>query len=156
MTATHLTGPIIVGPILKPDGNTQVVGSNFPNAGGVVMSQSATIVQSTSISAPLTSIVIPAYSQILSIDLFSTTLFSAGSFLLIGTTSGGSELTPNVATDTLYKVVFAPDTSARSAVWSNVGPKDVRISAQPNLGGVAGVGTLVVRYVQAKNAPETP
>jgi len=63
MGTTTFTGPIKAGDILNTSGTT--VGSDVANVGYVVMAQTSAVTQASS----ATTIVIPAGSQILEIDL---------------------------------------------------------------------------------------
>lgn len=150
MTTTTFTGPITAGSILETSGST--VGTNVANVGTAILGQGVALTQAGSATAKATTIVVPAGSTIVSIDLFVTTAWSGSSSTLsIGTTATSTELATAVAGGTVGKVVVAPGADAtRTGKWINVGTSDVQINVlSANTGN--GVGYLVVRYIQGPN-----
>lgn len=152
MGTTSFTGPIKAGSILNTSGTT--VGTDVKNSGYVVMSQAAAITQAGTATAATTGIVIPADSQIVSMLLFSTTAWNgAASTISFGTTATSDELvSAGVTSGAIGVATMSPGTSAtRTGLWIDVGADDIPIYAlSANTG--AGVGTLVVTYIQAINA----
>lgn len=148
MGVSTFTGPIKAGDILNTSGTT--VGTDIANVGYVVMAQTASVSQASS----TTTIVIPAGSQILSIDLnVSTAWNGVASTLGIGTTASATALTAAAAVDggTIGIVSAAPGADAtRVGNWVDVGSTDVKATiTSTNTGD--GVGWLTVRYIQAIN-----
>jgi hypothetical protein len=150
MGASHFTGPLISGPILQTSGTT--VGQDVADVGTVIVAQKSAIVQSGTVTTAVsTDIVIPAYSTITAINLIVSTAF-AGTFT-VGTSATATELVATGATITsVGNIAFPPTTGANALLWENTGSSDVRIFIKPSSVG-SGVGTLVVAYIQAINAP---
>jgi hypothetical protein len=145
MGTTTFTGPIKAGDVLNTTGSS--VGS-ISNVGYVVMAQTWPVAQSSS----STSIVIPAGSQILGIDLNVITAWDgAATTLGIGTTVSATALTAAAAVDGVAVgiVSASPGTNAtRAGNWANVGTADVKIVVTSTNTG-AGEGFLTVTYIQA-------
>ena len=74
MATTTFSGPIKAGTISNTTGTT--VGTNVKNVGQVLMSQSFSFAYSTEGSATDTTVVIPANSQIVSIEVNVETAFN--------------------------------------------------------------------------------
>jgi hypothetical protein len=150
MGITTFTGPIKAGNVLNTTGTTP---GTVKNVGFVAMAQTASITQADTATAYETAIVIPAYSHILNIQFLTTTAWNgAAATISIGTSATSNELVSAHSLGTIGQSSGAPGTSAtRTALWSDVGSTDVIIYAlSANTG--AGVGDLVVRYIQAENA----
>jgi hypothetical protein len=152
MGTTTFTGPVKAGDVLNTTGTT--VGS-IKNVGTLVASQSAAVVQSTTAAA--TSIVIPANSTILSIDLFVTIAWSSATTtytISVGTSATATELVASTNANAVGLLALNPGTDAtRTGKWINVGTDDVVIwvdSGAPDT--IPGTGRLVVTYIQAANA----
>ena len=152
MGTTTFTGPVKAGDVLNTTGAT--VGS-IKNVGTLVASQSAAVVQSTTAAA--TSIVIPANSTILSINLFVTTAWSSATTtytISVGTSATATELVAASNVNAVGLQVLNPGTDAtKTGKWINVGTDDVVIwvdSGAPDT--IPGAGRLVVTYIQAANA----
>jgi hypothetical protein len=148
MGQTTFSGPIKAGDI-KDTSGTQL-GVNVANIGNVVLSQTSEIKENTLPSD--TTIVIPANSSIVSIDLLIDKSFSGapGS----DTASCGFNSTADNLTDQdvingngLTNLTPNGDLSDIRN-WINVGPSDVRVRFKNNTSGV-GEGYLRVRYIQA-------
>lgn len=150
MGTTTFTGPIKAGDVLNTTGTTP---GTLKNVGFVAMAQTAPITQAGSATAYATPIVIPAYSHILNIQFLVTTAWDGvASTVSIGTSATSTELVVGQSLGTIGQVSAGPGTNAtRTALWSNTGSTDVVIYVlSANTG--AGVGDLVVRYIQAENA----
>jgi len=152
MGTTTFTGPIKAGNVLDTTGTT--VGS-IKNVGFVEMAQQAAIVQSATAAA--TSIVIPANSTIIAIDVLVTDAWSSATTtytLSVGTSATATELVAATNANAVGRLALTPGTDAtRTALWANVGTSDVQVyvkSGAPDT--VPGAGVLVVRYIQAANA----
>ena len=155
MGTTTFTGPITAGDIVNTSGTT--LGTNVANVGFVEMVQTVAVTQATNgTTAGLytTNIVIPAQSQILSIDLFVNVAWTGvASTVNVGTSATATELA--IASDNtavaIGRLSVSPGTSAtRVNNWVDVGATDVRIYVvSPTTG--SGTGYLSVRYAQAIN-----
>ena len=149
MANTTFSGPIRAGTIRNTTGTT--VGTDVANVGQVVMGQTSKVTQADGI---LTSIVVPANSQIIEMTLYVTTAWDgAASTLGLGTTALATAYTAAgaVAGGTIGIVSVTPGTDAtRTAAFVDVGTTDVKIAITSTNTG-AGVGYLVVRYVQNVN-----
>jgi hypothetical protein len=161
MSATTFTGPIKAGNVLNSDGTGTLAGaggdSGVANVGYAVMAQSQAITQATNGSSAgvfTTDIVIPADSQILSITLTVSTIWSgAASTLGIGTTASATALTAAgaVAGGTKGIVSANPGTvDAAIANWTDVGSTDIQVLVTSTNTGT-GVGVLTVTYIQSNN-----
>jgi len=146
MGTSTFSGPIKAGDIFNTSGST--VGTDVANVGYVVMAQTSAVSQASS----ATTIVIPAGSQILEIDLNVITAWNgAASTLGIGTTASATALTAAAAVDgaAIGIVAAVPGTDAtRAGNWVNVGTTDVKIVVTSTNTG-DGDGWLTVRYIQA-------
>jgi hypothetical protein len=150
MSITTFTGPIKAGNVLNTTGTTA---GTIKNVGFVMMVQIAPITQAATATAYATPIVIPAYSHIVQIQILATVAWSgAASTISLGTSATATELVSAGSVAAIGINGLTPGTDAtRTALWSNTGATDVIVYAlSANTG--AGVGDLVVRYVQAENA----
>ena len=146
MPRTHFSGPITAGTIRDTSGTT--VGVDVSNRGYVVMAQGSAITQS--VAATPTTIVIPAYSAIISIITYALVDFTgASNKYTIGISPAANELTSSAqcATGT---TTAAADNDTEATLWSNVGPKDVQIYVKADNAGT-GKGYVAVQYAQAIN-----
>lgn len=144
MSRTNFSGPITAGNIRDTSGVT--VGQDVSNSGFVTLTQAAKITQKAA-AAPI-SIVIPAYSAILSIQSYAQNDFT-GEFSL-GTTVAANELASS-ATCAVGVSPVSAQTDPEAMAWVNVGDKDVQLYIKSASDGV-GAGYLSVTYVQAINA----
>lgn len=150
MGTTTFTGPIKAGDVLDTTGTTP---GTIKNVGFVMMAQTASITQAGTATAAATGIVIPANSHIVNIQVATTTAWNgAAATISLGTSATSTELVSGGSLAAIGINALTPGTdSTRTAKWSNVGTSDVIIYAlSANTG--AGVGDLVVRYIQAENA----
>jgi hypothetical protein len=152
MGTSTFTGPIKAGDVLNTTGTTA---GTVKNVGFVNMSQQVAVVQSATAAA--TTIVVPANSTIIAIDLFATVAWSSATTtytISLGTTATATELVAATNANAVGRLALAPGTDAtRTGLWVNVGTSDVIIyvkSGAPDT--IPGAGTLVVRYIQAANA----
>jgi hypothetical protein len=150
MGPSTFTGPIKAGDVLDTTGTTAGL---VKNVGFVIMAQTVPVTQAGTATATATSICIPAYSHIVQIQLLNTVAWNGtSSNISIGTTSTATELVSAQSAGAIGINALTPGTDAtRAAKWSNVGANDVIIYALSTNTG-AGVGDLVVRYIQAENA----
>ena len=152
MGTTTFTGPVKAGDVLNTTGTT--VGS-IKNVGTLVAAQSAAITQSTTAAA--TSIVIPANSTIVDIELFVTTAWSSATTtytISVGTSATATELVASTNANAVGLLALNPGTDAtRTGKWIDVGADDVVIWVDSGLPDTTpGAGRLVVSYIQAANA----
>jgi hypothetical protein len=146
MGKTTFTGPIRAGNILNTSGTT--LGQDVKNVGSVVMAQTYPITQALTATALGTTIVLPANSHILNIQMLNTVAWDATDTLSVGTTATATELVALTAM-TVGLVALNPGTDAtRTANWDDIGTTDKRIFVKSANTGV-GVGTITVRYIQA-------
>jgi len=160
---TAFTGPLIAGNVIHSDGtgNLAALGgtTGTANTGYAVMAQSAVVTQASG----ATTIVIPAQSQILSINMMVTTAWTGvASTFSVGATAGTTAATAfSPATESGASaglVAITPSTTAQIANWDNIsnstfqtgGPVDVQIKVTSTNTG-SGVGTLTVTYIQGIN-----
>jgi hypothetical protein len=151
MGKTTFTGPIRAGNILDTSGTT--VGKDVKNVGSVVMVQHVPITQAGSATALGTTVVLPANSHILNIQMVVTAIWSgAATTFNIGTTATATELVALGAGGTIGVIGLFPGTDAtRTANWDDTGTTDKRIFVLSTNTGT-GVGTITVRYIQAHDS----
>ena len=152
MGKTTFTGPIRAGNILNTSGTT--LGQNVKNVGSVVMVQVYPITQALSATALATTIVLPANSHILNMQMIVLTAWDgAATTFSVGTSATSTQLVSGAAGGTIGVIGLNPGSDAtRTANWDDTGTADKRIFVlSANTG--AGVGTLTVRYIQAHDLP---
>lgn len=148
MGTTTFTGPIKAGDIVNTSGST--LGSDVRNTGWVLMAQSWPVTQASG----ATDIVIPADSQIVSIDVMVTTAWTgAASTFGVGTTANATFFTAAGAltASAVGPLSASPGTDAtRAGNWNDVGTTDRKIAVTSTNTG-SGVGVITVTYLQARN-----
>jgi len=137
MGTTTFTGPVTAGDVLDTTGTTP---GTVRNVGYTVMAQSAEV--DNTATTTTTTIVIPAYSQILDISVYITAAFATT--LQIGDTTSASRYTAAEAVTTGVHA-FAPGTIAN---WIDVGANDSIIKVTAGATGT-GVAIVTVTYLQA-------
>ena len=152
MGTSTFTGPLKAGDVLNTTGTTA---GTVKNVGFVEMSQQVAVAQSATAAA--TTIVVPANSTVIAIDLFVTTAWSSATTtytVSVGTSATATELVAATNANAIGRLSLTPGTDAtKTGLWVNVGTSDVIIyvkSGAPDT--IPGAGTLVVRYIQAANA----
>lgn len=152
MGKTTFTGPIRAGNILNTSGTT--LGQNVKNVGSVVMVQTVPITQAGTATALGTTIVLPANSHVLNIQMVVTTAWNGtASTFNVGTSATATELVAAGAGGTIGVIGLLPGSDAtRTANWDDTGTADKRVWVLSTNTG-AGVGTLTVRYIQAHDLP---
>jgi hypothetical protein len=148
MGKTTFTGPIRAGNILNTSGTT--LGQDVKNVGSVVMVQTYPITQALTATALGTTIVLPANSHILNIQMVVATVWNgAATTFSVGTSATSTELVSGAAGGTIGVIGLNPGSDAtRTANWDDTGTTDKRVFVlSANTG--TGVGTLTVRYIQA-------
>lgn len=155
MGTTTFTGPVKAGNVLNTTGTT--VGT-LANVGFVVMSQSAAVNQATNVAVTglyKTNIVIPAGSQILSVSVLKTVVWSgAATTVNVGTNATATQIAVaadnDLSTTLGISAIIPGDNATRVGVWKDVGTSDVQIFVLSTNTGT-GVGVLTVTYVQARD-----
>ena len=152
MGSTVFTGPVLAGNVLNSDGSGSLAGvggsSGTQNVGFCTMTQVDSITQSSTAAA--TDIVIPAQSQIIDIRVAVTTGWSGGT-LSIGTSATSNELASAIAAASLVQGMYIVPVTSLIAAWNNTSStQDVQIYVKSSA-GTAGVGKLIVTYLQGIN-----
>lgn len=166
---TLFTGPILAGNVVHTDGTGTLASTGgstgTANVGYAVMAQSAVVTQAngTTTGAPngvatagvyTTGIVIPAQSQILTIQFMTTAVWSGTALTFgLGDTASATALTAAAALSgaALGQQTVVPGTAlAQIASWDNTGSTDIQIVVTSTNTGT-GVGTLTVEYVPCIN-----
>ena len=152
MGKTTFSGPIRAGNIYDTTGTT--LGTNVKNVGSVVMVQHYPITQADTATALGTTVVLPADSHILNMQMVVLTAWDgAATTFSVGTSATSTELVSGAAGGTIGVIGLNPGSDAtRTANWDDTGTADKRVFVlSANTG--AGVGTLTVRYIQAHDLP---
>ncbi len=152
MATTTFSGPIKAGTISNTTGTT--VGTDVKNVGQVLMSQSFSFAYSTEGSATDTTVVIPANSQIVSVDVNVETAFNdSGSDLLEVGSSADTDLYINdVSIAAIGKIALG--TAALCANWKDIGTSDIKVGYiynGANNDASAGAATVTINYLQNNN-----
>ena len=152
MATTNFSGPITAGNIRNTTGT--IVGTDVKNTGQVLMSQSFSFTFATEGAATDTNVVIPANSQIVSVDVNVETAFNdTGADILEIGSSADTDLYVN---DTVISAVgsIAMGAAALCANWKDIGTSDVRIGFiynGANDDASAGAATVTINYLQNNN-----
>ena len=154
MGITTFSGPIRAGNIPNTTGTT--LGTDVRNVGSVMMAQHVPITQADTATALGTTIVLPANSHILNIQMLNTAVWSgANTTATVGTTATADELVPTAVSMTVGAVGLTPGTNATAAaIWDDTGTTDRRVFFKSVSTGT-GVGTLTIRYIQAHDLAST-
>jgi hypothetical protein len=152
MASTTFSGPIKAGTISNTTGTT--VGTNVKNVGQVLMSQSFSFAYSTEGSATDTTVVIPANSQIVSIEVNVETAFndSGNDLLEVGSSADTDLYINDVSIAAIGKIALG--TAALCANWKDIGSSDVKIGYiynGANNDASAGAATVTINYLQNNN-----
>ena len=152
MGTTTFSGPIKAGTIPVTTGTT--AGTDIKNVGQVLMSQSFSFAYGTEGSATDTTVVIPANSQIVSIEVNVETAFNdSGSDLLEVGSSADTDLYVNdVSIAAIGKIALG--TAALCANWKDIGTTDIVVGYiynGANNDASAGAATVTINYLQNNN-----
>ena len=152
MANTTFSGPILAGTIKNTTGTT--VGTDVKNTGQVLMAQSFSFAFGTEGAATDTSVVIPANSQIVRIDVNVETAFNdSGADRREGGAAADTDLDGNdVDISAVGKIALG--TAALCANWKDIGTSDVRIGYiynGANNDASAGAATVTISYLQNNN-----
>ena len=168
MGTTTFTGPVQAGNVINSDGTGTLAGvggsTGTQNVGYCVMAQTSAVTQATNIGVAgvyTTTIVIPAQSQIVSIQLATTAGWSGSATIAVGATAGttlATAFTAAAASPVVSVATYLPTTAAQVDNWINVsnatfqttGAQDVQIKVTSSSTGT-GEGFLTVTYLQSIN-----
>ena len=152
MATTTFSGPIKAGTIKNTTGST--AGSNIKNTGQVLMSQSFSFAYSTEGSATDTTVVIPANSQIVRIDVNVETAFndSGADIVEIGSSADTDLYVNDVSIAAVGKIALG--TAALCTNWKDIGTTDIVVGYiynGANNDASAGAATVTISYLQNNN-----
>ena len=152
MSTTTFSGPIKAGTISNTTGTT--AGTDIKNTGQVLMSQSFSFDYTVEATATDTAVVIPANSQIVSVDVNVETAFNdSGSDLLEVGSSADTDLYVNdVSIAAIGKIALG--TAALCANWKDIGTTDIVVGYiynGANNDADAGAATVTINYLQNNN-----
>ena len=152
MATTTFSGPIKAGTISNTTGTT--AGTDMKNTGQVLMSQTFSFDYTVEATATDTTVVIPANSQIVSIEVNVETAFNdSGSDLLEVGSSADTDLYVNdVSIAAIGKIALG--TAALCANWKDIGTTDIVVGYiynGANDDASAGAATVTVNYLQNNN-----
>ena len=152
MANTTFSGPILAGTIKNTTGTT--VGTDVKNTGQVLMSQSFSFDYTVAATATATSVVIPANSQIVRIDVNVETAFndSGTDILEVGSSADTDLYVNDVSIAAVGKIALG--TAALCANWKDIGTSDIRIGYiynGANNDASAGAATVTISYLQNNN-----
>ena len=152
MATTTFSGPIKAGTISNTTGTT--AGTDIKNTGQVLMSQTFSFDYTVEATATDTTVVIPANSQIVSVDVNVETAFNdSGSDLLEVGSSADTDLYVNdVSIAAIGKIALG--TAALCANWKDIGTTDIVVGYiynGANNDASAGAATVTINYLQNNN-----
>ena len=152
MANTTFSGPILAGTIKNTTCTT--VGTDVKNTGQVLMSQSFSFDYTVEATATDTSVVIPANSQIVRIDVNVETAFndSGTDILEVGSSADTDLYVNDVSIAAVGKIALG--TAALCANWKDIGTSDIRIGYiynGANNDASAGAATVTISYLQNNN-----
>ncbi len=152
MANTTFSGPILAGTIKNTTGTT--AGTDIKNTGQVLMAQSFSFTYTTEGAATDTTVVIPANSQIVSVDVNVETAFNdTGADILEVGSSADTDLYVN-DTDISAAGSIAMGTAALCANWKDIGSTDIVVGYiynGANNDATAGAATVTINYLQNNN-----
>ena len=152
MATTTFSGPIKAGTISNTTGTT--VGDDVKNTGQVLMSQTFSFDYTVEGAATDTNVVLPANSQIVSVDVNVETAFNdSGADILEVGSSADTDLYVN-DTDISAVGSIAMGTAALCANWKDIGTSDIRVGYiynGQNNDASAGAATVTINYLQNNN-----
>ena len=152
MATTTFSGPIKAGTISNTTGTT--VGTDVKNTGQGLMSQSFSFDYSVEGTATDTTVVIPANSQIVRIDVNVETAFndSGNDLLEVGSSADTDLYVNDVSIAAIGKIALG--TAALCANWKDIGTSDIKIGYiynGANNDTSAGAATVTISYLQNNN-----
>ena len=152
MANTTFSGPILAGNIRNTTGTT--VGTDVKNTGQVLMSQTFSFTYATEGAATDTNVIIPANSQIVSVDVNVETAFNdtGADILEVGSSADTDLYVNDVDISAVGKIALG--TAALCANWKDIGTSDIRIGFiynGANDDASAGAATVTISYLQNNN-----
>ena len=152
MATTTFSGPIKAGTISNTTGTT--AGTDIKNTGQVLMSQTFSFDYTVEATATDTTVVIPANSQIVSVEVNVEIAFNdSGSDLLEVGSSADTDLYVNdVSIAAIGKIALG--TAALCANWKDIGTTDIVVGYiynGANNDASAGAATVTINYLQNNN-----
>ena len=155
MPTTTFAGPVKAGGISTSTGN--ILGENVANQGFAKMVQVAQVIELGHVATAnsvWTDIVIPANSQITRMALLVTTAFdSTYGYIYIDNDRPSDPQLGNIVGLTVGLHECEGTRVSDPGTWKDVGSSDIHLSYHiaSTSTGTAGVGTLIVEYVQNNN-----
>ena len=155
MPTTTFSGPVKAGGISTSTGN--ILGENVANQGFAKMDQVAQVIELGHVATAnsvWTDIVIPANSQITRMALLVTTAFdSTYGYIYIDNDRPSDPQLGNIVGLTVGLHECEGTRVSDPGTWKDVGSSDIHLSYHiaSTSTGTAGVGTLIVEYVQNNN-----
>jgi len=155
MSTTSFAGPIKAGDILNTIGTT--LSDDVANVGFATMVQVAQVIELGHVATAnsvWTDIVIPANSQITRMALLVTTAFdSTYGYIYIDNDRPSDPQLGNIVGLTVGLHECEGTRVSDPGTWKDVGSSDIHLSYHiaSTSTGTAGVGTLIVEYVQNNN-----
>ena len=150
MANTTFSGPVRAGTIVDTTGTT--LGTNVKNIGPVVLTQSATVALThTTTAATALGIIIPANSQILSVQIMIEQLFanSATTTIAVGLSASNATNLIAAASVSATATIVDPTVPASAGAWRTIGTSDVQLyGITVANSATAGKARIVVTYSQ--------
>ena len=153
MGMTTFSGPVSAGTVKDTTGTTA---GSIRNVGEVVLSQSTAV---PAAAGTTTIAVLPAGSQILDIQVNTTTVFNAATTLTVGdgTTANKFVTSTTITSVGLISTALAASPTIVTTEINNIGTSDVKIVATTAGSAATGAATITVIYIQKNsNGTETP
>lgn len=153
MGMTTFSGPVSAGTVKDTTGTTA---GSIRNVGEVVLSQSTAV---PAAAGTTTVAVLPAGSQILDIQVNTTTVFNAATTLTVGdgTTANKFVTSTTITSVGLISTALAASPTIVTTEINNIGTSDVKIVATTAGSAATGAATITVIYIQKNsNGTETP
>lgn len=153
MGMTTFSGPVSAGTVKDTTGTTA---GSIRNVGEVVLSQTTAV---PAAAGTTTVAVLPAGSQILDIQVNTTTVFNAATTLTVGdgTTANKFVTSTTITSVGLISTALAASPTIVTTEINNIGTSDVKIVATTAGSAATGAATITVTYIQKNsNGTETP
>lgn len=153
MGMTTFSGPVSAGTVKDTTGTTA---GSIRNVGNVVLSQTTAV---PAAAGTTTVAVLPAGSQILDIQVNTTTVFNAATTLTVGdgTTANKFVTSTTITSVGLISTALAASPTIVTTEINNIGTSDVAIVATTAGSAATGAATITVIYIQKNsNGTETP
>ena len=144
MGQTTFSGPVTAGTVKDTTGTTA---GSIRNVGNVVLSQTTAV---PAAAGATTVAVLPAGSQILDIQVNTTTVFNAATTLTVGngTTANKFVTSTTITSVGLISTALAATPTIVTTEISNIGTSDVTVVATTAGSAATGAATITVTYIQ--------